>query len=71
MLTAEGHIKVFDFGVPAEGVDDHYGLRSTFCGTCEFMAPEVCFCGNYSRLFSLGDLMGSADPAGQEVWSRS
>ena len=46
LLTAEGHIKVIDFITSAEGIDDHYGLTTSFCGTSEFMAPEVSFFDN-------------------------
>ena len=41
LLTAEGHIKVIDFITSAEGIYDHYGVTTSFCGTTEFMAPEV------------------------------
>ena len=41
MLTSEGHIKVMNFGVSAERLDDHYAKTKSFCGTTDIMAPEV------------------------------
>lgn len=40
LLTLDGHVKVADYGLCKEGM--HYGqTTSTFCGTPEFMAPEI------------------------------
>lgn len=45
LLTLDGHVKVADYGLCKE--DMWFGsTTSTFCGTPEFMAPEV---GDVSR----------------------
>jgi serine/threonine protein kinase len=42
LLTLDGHVKVADYGLCKE--DMSFGkTTSTFCGTPEFMAPEVSF----------------------------
>ena len=40
VLTADGHIRLTDFGLAKEGVRDHYAARS-FCGSVGYLAPEM------------------------------
>jgi len=40
LLDDEGHIKLTDFGLAKEGIDLPNGAK-TFCGTPEYLAPEI------------------------------
>lgn len=47
LLTLDGHVKVADYGLCKEEMW-YGGTTSTFCGTPEFMAPEVRELGHES-----------------------
>ncbi|XP_075935050.1 serine/threonine-protein kinase N2-like [Anarhichas minor] len=48
LMDADGFIKITDFGLCKEGMG-HGDRTATFCGTPEFLAPEVLTDDNYTR----------------------
>ena len=57
LLTNDGVVKVCDFGLCSE---NSIGNRSTFCGTLEYMAPEILNENSYNTavdVWSLGVLL--------------
>ena len=48
LLDREGYVKLADFGLCKEGMGP-FDRTSTFCGTPEFLAPEVLTEASYTR----------------------
>ncbi|XP_023691990.2 serine/threonine-protein kinase N1-like isoform X1 [Paramormyrops kingsleyae] len=48
LMDSEGYVKIADFGLCKEGMG-HGDKTSTFCGTPEFLAPEILTDTSYSR----------------------
>jgi len=59
LIDGDGHVKVTDFGLSKEGLVGNT-KTTTFCGTPEYLAPEVLLGNEYSfavDYWSLGTLM--------------
>jgi len=59
LLDAEGHVKLTDFGLSKEGIQDNYSAKS-MCGTPEYLAPEILDKKGHGKAvdwYSLGALM--------------
>lgn len=41
LIDSEGHIKLTDFGLSKYGLDENGGYTESFCGTSEYLAPEI------------------------------
>jgi len=60
LLTSEGHICMTDFGISKEGLKAADDRTATFCGTPEYLAPEVLEGTEYGKAvdwWSFGTLM--------------
>jgi len=60
LLTDDGHICMTDFGISKEGLLSEDDRTATFCGTPEYLAPEVLEGNGYGKAvdwWSFGTLM--------------
>jgi len=60
LLTNEGHVVMMDFGLSKEGLFTPDDRTGTFCGTPEYLAPEVLEGRGYNKAvdwWSFGTLM--------------
>mmetsp|Transcript_66712 Transcript_66712/g.150646 ORF Transcript_66712/g.150646 Transcript_66712/m.150646 type:complete len:366 (-) Transcript_66712:233-1330(-) len=59
LLSTSGHVKLTDFGLSKEGIEDNFSAR-TVCGTPEYLAPEIVDRSGHGKAvdwYSLGALM--------------
>lgn len=60
LLDAQGHIRLTDFGLSKEGISDSSTGATSFCGTPEYLAPEIVDRRGHGRAvdwWSLGALL--------------
>ena len=48
MIAEDGHIKLIDFGLSKDGIRNNHET-STFCGSKQYLAPEVLRRTSYGR----------------------
>ncbi|KAI9330990.1 kinase-like domain-containing protein, partial [Obelidium mucronatum] len=48
LMCADGHIKLADYGI-CKGKMGFNQTTKTYCGTAEYMAPEIIQGGRYTR----------------------
>lgn len=48
LIDSDGHVKLTDFGLSKEGLDQNGGMTESFCGTSEYLAPEIISEKQYS-----------------------
>merc|ERR1719362_2676501 len=59
LLDSQGHVKITDFGLSKEGIQDNFSAK-TMCGTPEYLAPEILDKKGHGKAvdwYSLGALL--------------
>jgi serine/threonine protein kinase len=49
LLDSRGNVRLTDFGLSKEGVSSHSSGATSFCGTPEYIAPEVLLRQGHGR----------------------
>jgi serine/threonine protein kinase len=49
LIDADGHVRITDFGLVKPGLIDSRASTATFCGTPQYMAPEIIRHGRYTK----------------------
>jgi serine/threonine protein kinase len=69
LIDNEGHVKLTDFGLSKEGLDESDGRTESFVGTTEYLAPEIIKEKSYGYSvdwYSMGlvlyEMMSGANP---------
>ena len=60
LINEDGHIKLTDFGLSKSGIDEKNPKAYTFCGTIEYIAPEIIKSQGYDKsvdFWSLGSVI--------------
>ena len=65
MLDVDGHVKLTDFGLCKEGIEGNAEEKTfSFCGTVEYMAPEVRISDTWNlNLVISGDDQRACEPS--------
>ena len=48
LIDSDGHVRLTDFGLSKSGLQNNDGRTESFCGTPEYLAPEIIKDKEYS-----------------------